>query len=56
MKYYLKLTASSASLYVPKVFPLHIWHCKLVSHAAFGSSWDWPIPLSGENLCSESWD
>lgn len=48
-----------ASLNVPNqalLTPLRIWHCKLVCHAALGTRWYWPVPLSGENLCSESWD
>lgn len=36
--------------------PLHIWPYRLAIHAAVGISWDWSIPLSGENLRSESWD
>lgn len=50
----------SASLNVPSqgvpIHPLYFWYCKLVDHAAFEICWDWPVPLSGENLCSESWD
>lgn len=59
MGYYLISPGSPTSLNVPNqgvLTPLHFRHYKLVGHAALGTSWYWPVPLSGESLCSESWD